>query len=273
MGADTLQRDSYRTRPQVGQVKFLETRMADVSVGLSCNRDRREPTQKHNVGRDWVRQIILATYYLCSAAAMAPAQSTPAELPHQNNQVWPELDIYNKVGSHLDLTLVSQGRFSSDLPNPDIYVFGIDANILVNRFLLITPSYYFYRFDQPAKILGYGQNPVLAATVDVTKREFRIDDRNRFVAVLSGSDNFWVYGNRLRVERRVAGKRDFVFAWDELFYFSSTAAWQRNRVAVGFHKSFNERLAVEPYFLHQTDGHSRPGDLNTLGIILNVRLR
>ncbi|MBB5327817.1 DUF2490 domain-containing protein [Tunturiibacter gelidoferens] len=247
--------------------------MADVSVGLSCNRDTREPAQKRKVGRDWVRQIILATYYLCSTAAMAPAQSTTGELPHQDNQIWPELDIYNKVGSHLDLTLISQGRFSFDLPNPEIYVFGIDANILVNKYLLITPSYYFYRFDQPAKRLGYGQNPVLAATVEVTKHRYRIDDRNRFVAVIGGGDSFWVYGNRLRIEQKFTRSRDFVFAWDELFYFSSTGAWQRNRAAVGFHKSFDERLSVEPYFLHQTDGHSRPGDLNTLGIILNVRLR
>jgi hypothetical protein len=244
----------------------------DISLNLFCNPPTRDPVRRRNDARAWMLRIVLAGYCLC-LAAIACAQSTTVELPHQDNQAWPELDIFSKVGSHLDVTLISQGRLSPDLPNPEIYVFGIDASIAVNKYLLITPSYYFYRFDQPAKTLGYGQNPVLAATVEMTKHEFHFDDRNRFVAVLSGGNNSWVYGNRLRIERQIAGSRDFLFAWDELFYFSSTAAWQRNRIAVGFHKSFNQTFAVEPYFLHQTDGHSRPGDLNTLGIILNVRLR
>jgi Protein of unknown function (DUF2490) len=253
-------------------VKVLKARVPDISVGCPTTQRPENPPRKRTFVGDWLRQIILASYYVC-AAAIASAQSTTAELPHQDNQAWPELDMYNRVGSRLDLTLISQGRLSSNLPNPEVYVFGIDANITVNKYVLITPSYYFYRFDRPARTLGYGQNPVLAVTVQATKHGFRVDDRNRFVAALSGGDNFWVYGNRLRVERRIASSRDFLFGWDELFYFSSTAAWQRNRIAVGFHKSFDERLAVEPYFLHQTDGHSRPGDLNALGIIFNVRLR
>jgi hypothetical protein len=224
-------------------------------------------------GGDWVAGLALMSCSLCSVPATR-AQSILAELPNKDSQVWPELDTYCKAGSRLDLTLMSQGRFSRSLPNPEIWVVGVDANVMVTRHFLITPSYYYYQFDQESGTMGHGHNAILAASVEETVHAYRLDDRNRIVGVLSPSGNFWVYGNRGRIERRIGpdSSPDFLFGWDELFYFSNTTAWQRNRAAVGFHKAFSQRIAVEPYYLHQTDGHSRPGDINTLGITLDLRV-
>jgi hypothetical protein len=223
---------------------------------------------------EWALWFVLTTCCLY-CTRLARAQSMPAELPHRDQQAWPELDILLKAGNRLDLTLICQTRLHSGLPNPETWVVGVDANANVSRHLLITPSYYYYRFDQALGGMGHGGNAVLAATMEETVHAFRLDDRSRIVAVLSPANNFWVYGNRGRIEHgiRSENRQDFLFGWDELFYFSNTAAWQRNRVAVGFHKALSERIAVEPYYLHQTDGHSRPGNLNTLGITFDVRAR
>jgi Protein of unknown function (DUF2490) len=243
-------------------------------VHTSRSRVARRYTRNQNFTEEWALWFVLSICCLCSLR-LARAQSMPAELPHRDQQAWPELDIFLKAGNRLDLTLISQARLNSGLPNPEIWVVGVDANANVYRHLLITPSYYYYKFDQASGPMGHGCNAVLAATIEETVRAFRLDDRSRIVAVLSPANNFWVYGNRGRVERgiRSENSRDFLFGWDELFYFSNTAAWQRNRVAVGFHKALSERIAVEPYYLHQTDGHSRPGNLNTFGIIFDVRAR
>jgi hypothetical protein len=252
-------------------IKVIGVHVLDSALS---SEDQHTFVPRPDIGSDRACRLLLEVSFLyCLAAALV--QSSPAQPPHQDNQTWHEIDISSKVGTRLDLALLSQVRLSSTLPNPEIYLFGLDVNVTVNRHLVITPSYYFYRFERPTNTLGYGQNPDLAATVKWERHGYTVEDRNRFVAVLRKDDNFWMYGNRLRVERNVgcATGRDFLFVWDELFYFSNTGAWRRNRVAVGFHKTFDERMAVEPYYLHQTDGHSRPGDLDTLGIILRVRLR
>jgi hypothetical protein len=250
--------------------------MAQLLLLLDSSFDRigRTLDLRQDLSVKWVFWLALANCCLCSTSGTS-AQAILAELPSTDKQVWPELDTYCKAGARIDLTLISQLRLSSNIPNPDIWVMGVDANVTVMRHLLVTPSYYYYQFDQASGTLGQGQNAILATTIEETMRAYNFDDRSRIVGVISPSGNFWVYGNRARIERKIGSEssRDFWFGWDELFYFSNTEAWQRNRVAAGFHKAFSERIAVEPYYLHQTDGHSRPGDLNTFGVTFDVRAR
>jgi hypothetical protein len=243
-------------------------------LDLSLDRMGRTLDRRQDLREEWILWLALASCCLCFATATS-AQAILAELPNKDKQVWPELDTYFKAGARLDLTLISQVRLSKTLPNPDIWVVGVDANVTVMRHLLVTPSYYYYQFDQASGTLGQGQNAILATTIEETMRAYSFDDRSRIVGVISPSGNFWVYGNRARIEHKIGfeSSRDFWFGWDELFYFSNTEAWQRNRVAVGVHKAFGERIAIEPYYLRQTDGHSRPGDLNTFGVTFDVRAR
>ena len=123
--------------------------------------------------------------------------------------------------------------------------------------------------------LGYGHNAILAGTLQASYRGFSLDDRNRFAGVISEAQSFWVYGDRIKVHHAVgaSSRHNFLFAWDELFYFSDTHSWQRNRLEVGFHKYISDSLALESYYLHQTDGHSRPGEIDTVGLSLVLRVR
>jgi len=208
-----------------------------------------------------------------SAGAALRGQSDVLRLPHRDGESWPEMDVYCRAGGRIDLTLVSQARLSTGVPNPALWLLGVDAGILLNRHLLVTPSYYYFRFDQ-ARTTEQDHNLVLAATFSKLAGRYAIDDRNRVIGFLISGSNFWGYGNRLRVERSIGPeeKRMAVIGWDELFFFSNTDSWQRNRVALSFHKGITDRLAVEPYFLHQTDGNTRPGNVNAFGLVFKVRV-
>ena len=115
---------------------------------------------------------------------------------------------------------------------------------------------------------------MLAASFEKRVGRYTVGDRNRVIGFLLPGSDFWAYGNRLRVERTLGReeKRLSLFAWDELFFFSSTHSWQRNRMALGFHKGLTDRVAIEPYYLHQIDGHARSGDIDALGVIFKVRV-
>ena len=181
--------------------------------------------------------------------------------------------MYCRAGSRTDITLVSQARLSARVPSPVLWLLGVDAVILLNHHLLVTPSYYYFRFDQ-ARTTEQGHNLVLAATFSKSAGRIAIDDRNRVLGFLIPGSDFWVYGNRLHAERSIGPekKRMALIGWDELFFFSNTDSWQRNRVALSFDKGISDRLAIEPYLLHQTDGHIHPGNVNAFGLVFKVRV-
>jgi hypothetical protein len=93
-------------------------------------------------------------------------------------------------------------------------------------------------------------------------------------AFLTPGGDFWAYGNRLHLERMIGAeeKRLSLIAWNEVFFFSSTDSWQRNRMAFGLHKGLNDRVAIEPYYLRQIDGHTRSRDVDALGVIFKVEV-
>jgi hypothetical protein len=138
-------------------------------LDLSLDRIGRTLNRRQDLREEWILWLALASCCLCFATATS-AQAILAELPNTDKQVWPELDTYFKAGARLDLTLISQVRLSKNLPNPDIWVVGVDANVTVMRHLLVTPSYYYYQFDQASGTLGQGQNAILATTIEETMR-------------------------------------------------------------------------------------------------------
>ncbi len=222
--------------------------------------------------RGWVTVLMTAVCCLSACTALR-GQSDVLQLPHRDRESWPEMDMYYRAGRRIDLTLVSQARLSTGVPNPALWLLGVDAGIVLNHHLLVTPSYYYFRFDQ-AQTTAQGHNLVLAATFSTSAGKYVIDDRNRVVGFLIPNSDFWVYGNRLHVERSIGPeeKHMALIGWDELFFFSNTDSWQRNRVAFSFHKGINNRLAMEPYFLHQIDGHIRPGNVNAFGLVFKVKI-
>src|SRR4030095_7745671 len=192
-------------------------------------------------------------------------------------QNWDELDVSTRLTPILDATWVSQARFSSKLPNPATYVVGADFNFSVSKWLVITPSYYYFTFRTLSNASGHGHDPILAATLISKWRALTLSDRNRFIGALgiTGAGNFWVYGNRPKIDYEIGPTRwkGSLFGWDEIFYFSNHAGWTRNRFAVGGRKAFSDRIAVDLYFQRQTDRYSRPSHSNTVEVLFELRVR
>lgn len=75
------------------------------------------------------------------------------------------------------------------------------------------------------------------------------------MGAIGGSDNFWLYVNRPRVDYRLGPPSwgSSLFSWDEAFYFSLFHGWTRSRFAIGTRKAFNHRWAADVYYLRQDD--------------------
>jgi hypothetical protein len=188
-----------------------------------------------------------------------------------------ELEVSTRLSSVVDATWVAQTRFSSQLPNPATYVLGAEFNIGVSKWLIVTPSYYYFVFRTLSNGGVHGHDPIVAATLISNWRSFTMSDRNRFVGALdiTGTANFWVYGNRPTIEYKLRPSRCkcSVFVWDEILYFANHAGWTRNRFAIGGRKSLSDRIGLNLFFQRQTDAYSRPSHINTLEVLFEMRLR
>lgn len=188
-----------------------------------------------------------------------------------------ELDISARLSSILDVTWVSQVRLSAELVNPALYYTGLDFNFRAAKHLIISPYYHRGAHRTAAGSLVHRQSPGLAMTVFKSWGNWTLSDRNRFDIRLfaNGSLDYWAYRNRPKVEKSFGPERwrTSLYLWDEVYYFAGPVARPRNRVGPGIRKVFSHAFAAELYYQHQNDSYSRPGNINTLGVLLDARIR
>src|SRR5579864_4522480 len=214
-----------------------------------------------NCGRV-IRHLLLCG--ISAAASFAGAQNAILS----DFQSWDEVDVSARLSKNVDTSWVSQGRLSTEYPNPETYLSGIDLKLGIGRHLEITPSYYYLGAIGLTGRSGHFQVPMLTATVRNTWSRWTIADRNRFLGAIGGGNDFWIYVNRPRVDWRVGASSmgTTLFLWDEAFYFSLFHGWTRNRFAAGARKEFGKRWAADAYYLRQDDSRIQPRDLNGLGL-------
>jgi hypothetical protein len=192
-------------------------------------------------------------------------------------QSWNELDILTRLTPYLDVTWIARGRLSSELPNPSNYVFGSNWNFRLNKYVVITPSYYYFTFRTPSGGFGHGQSPILAITPIVSRGRWTASDRSRFGGRFSTNEikPSWVYRNRPQIDYRLgpAEWRTSLFAWDEVFYFSEYRGWPRNRVAAGGHKQLNEYVGASLDYQREDNERGQPGRINTIALQIELRIR
>lgn len=219
----------------------------------------------------WVRQGLCLALLLLSARLTSKAQAV--ELPDFQN--WDELDVSARISKAVDLSWVSQGRFSTAYSNPATYLTGADVKFWAGSHLEISPSYYYLAYINAADRRGDFQVPMLSATWRENWRRWTVADRNRLMGAIGGGNDFWIYLNRPRVDYMVGSSRSatWLFAWDEIFYFSVFHGWTRNRFASGIKKSINERWTADAYYLRQDDSRIQPRDINGVGVTLEIRIR
>jgi hypothetical protein len=169
-------------------------------------------------------------------------------------------------------------RLSEELPNPAHYVFGTDWNFSVGKNLVLTPSYYYGTFRTPSGLTGHRHVPIIAAKPIFSRGKWTVSDRNRFgwrIDSLAAATT-WFYRNRPEVDYQTSPSLwvSYLFAWDEVFYFSNRG-WSRNRVAAGAQKKFNDRFAVDLYYQREDSkaAGTEPPHVNTVAIVIYVRIR
>jgi hypothetical protein len=91
------------------------------------------------VFRLWPMSVF--AYLALTSARLAAQTPTLPSVEDADLQKWDELDVLTRLNANLDVTWIAQVRFSSELPNPVIYVVGTDWNVSIGKLLVITPSY------------------------------------------------------------------------------------------------------------------------------------
>jgi hypothetical protein len=62
------------------------------------------------------------------------------------------------------------------------------------------------------------------------------------------------------------------FAGDEIFHDWSAHDWVRNRFTLGVTRRVNSHLTLDLYYMRQSDGRTRPGDIDVIGAVYRIRL-
>ena len=198
-----------------------------------------------------------------------------ASPPRSATQIWAEQQIAFPVSQRVDLVLLGYEHFGrkSERPVAEHAATGLGASFKVGKHLTLFPFY--THFENQPVVLSRNKEERLTieATLKFPFHSVTLSDRNRFEYHWKTPHlDFIHYRNRLQFEHslNLAGLSGFVA--DEVFYDTHFDAWIRNRIYAGVSKKVNEHVSFELYYMRQSDGHSRPGDLNVVGNTLKIRL-
>jgi hypothetical protein len=233
---------------------------------------RTKPSMRLLPGLSRPLGISLPLLLILAAVRPARAQSN-SEFPRNDAQGWVDIGATHDLRQKVQLMMNLGLRWSDDAGHLVYRRVGAGLAFKVSDYLTVSPYYNYYSTDSTPVHETRENRLAMAATVETPLGRWKVRDRNLFERRFLIGSKTWRYRNRLEFERnlRLAHRQLRFFIWNEVFYDSAVGAWSRNRAALGAGKEISKRLSVDLYYLRQNDSHSRPGDLNVLGMTVRAK--
>jgi hypothetical protein len=218
--------------------------------------------------------ILAPALLLIFSATLSVSAQASASPFKEDTQQWNDVQVSVPLNKEIDFTLSSTLRFGRNVTHLVERRVGVGFSFKVGKYLTLAPSYVNLVVRPTANRKNDENRLSFAATLSVPFGKFVFSDRNTFERRIRTPLNSTRYRNRLQLEHPVKfGKTALqLFVSDEVFYDWSFDGWVRNRFAVGLSRRFNRHFTGDFYYMRQTDGRSRPGDLNIIGATYRIRL-
>ncbi|MGH9842587.1 MAG: DUF2490 domain-containing protein [Blastocatellia bacterium] len=212
---------------------------------------------------------------LISSAIRASAQTSQPP-PRDDNQSWNEVQLIAPIHKKADFMWIGVLRVGRNFDRPVDERIGGAVAFKPNKYLTLAPTY-LYVAQQPfagSKVIEHRLVANITGRFQLGK--FTFTNRNLIERhVRHFSRDFTVYRNRLRIDYPVKiGSFAFKpFVADEVFYGASPGAqrgWTRNRIGGGIIRQMGEKSNFEIFYVRQTDGRARPGNVHAIGTLFRI---
>jgi len=181
-----------------------------------------------------------------------------------------------KKSDFVNLLILQTNRIGGNGFQPIDERIGLGADVIVNKYLTLTPSY-LYRASRVLPTIWIYENRVrFDATVGYSWKNFGIKNRNRIERrIINSLPDATRYRNRTTVRipiKRNDKPRFDVFATMEPFYSVTTKTWPSYEFASGISAHLSEPITAEFFYMHRGEIQFLPQTVNAFGINLKIRI-
>jgi Protein of unknown function (DUF2490) len=216
-----------------------------------------------------MRRLLAATVLVpCSSGAFAAA-------PSVDSQLWSEIDASYPIAADWSATGIFTTRLGSDLPNPTLTAGGLQIDHRVGSWTVSGTGYYVYVRNAQSGARTGVLLPAAALTYESGLGPVTLSDRNRLEQLegLPGSPRR--YRNRMSTTWHLPSGHQMtdVFVADEVFYDFSRNRLTRNRAQAGVQFNLSPNTRLQAFYMRQNNTYGAPGQLNVLGLTLQLDIK
>lgn len=192
-----------------------------------------------------------------------------------DNQFWNDVQLTVPINKKFDLFFQGTARFDQNASRFYDRRGAIGFTYKPTAGFSVQPFYWNIEARNASGRFRTEHQFNLRAVYRFPTKSFGLSHRSQFERRVRRPQNSWRYRPSLTFEKDLPSKvipRAKFFVTEEVFYDSLLKRFSRNRLSAGINKTFTENFSLDIYYLRQTDGVSRPGDLNVIGTAFRFRL-
>lgn len=219
-----------------------------------------------------MKKIFFALSLIVFAAAFAHSQTLADE---EDFQSWNDVQLTVPMTKKLDFYTAVTMRFGKNATRLNDGRYAIGFVYKPNKTWSFMPFYWNIQARNASGKFRQEHRLNLRAVYRFPIKKFGLSHRSWFEYRMRRPQSSWRYRPSLTFEKDLPKKlvsNAKLFVTEEVFYDSVLKKFSRNRFSVGVTKTLTKNLALDVFYMRQTDGYSRPGDLNIIGTSWKVRL-